>query len=240
MRSDALSLVALLLAGGQGTRIRSLRPDVPKPMILCRGRPFLEWVVEYLKHQGLTRFVVSLGHLAAVAETHFEQRPADGTVIETVREPSPLGTGGGCRLAWDAVPDADVLVANGDSLLLAELAPAREVFARPEVDGVLLGLPQEDASRYGTLVVRAEGRLLSFQEKRPGPGLINAGVYVLKRRLRQAIPAGTPLSMERDVFPRWLAEGVDLRVVACPAPFLDIGTPESLEAAEGFLASAWP
>jgi NDP-sugar pyrophosphorylase family protein len=209
-------------------------------MITCRGRPFLEWVIQYLMHQGIRRFVVSLGHLAEVAQGYFRQRPTDGVAIETVREPAPLGTGGGCRFAWDAVPDSDALVANGDSLLLADLGPAWEVFDRPDVDGVLLGLPQEDASRYGTLGVGPDGRLLSFQEKRPGPGIINGGVYLLKGWLRLALPAGMPLSIERDVFPHWLGLGVDLRVVSCPAPFLDIGTRESLQEAEQFLANAWP
>jgi D-glycero-alpha-D-manno-heptose 1-phosphate guanylyltransferase len=231
-------MAALLLAGGQGTRIRALHPDVPKPMIPCRGRPFLEWVVRHLRRQGLNRFVISLGHLAPIAEAYFRQRPADGAVIETVREPTPLGTGGGCRFAWDAVGNSDVLVANADSLLLADLCPAWEVFSRPEVDGVVLGLPQEDASCYGTLVTGPAGRLLSFQEKRPGPGLVNAGVYLLKKRLRPTLPAQTPQSMERDVFPRWLAAGMDLRVVACSAPFIDIGTPESLRGAEEFLDRA--
>ncbi len=226
----------ILLAGGKGTRLRDRHPDLPKPMIPCGGRPFIECVIRYFASQGVSRFVVSLGHLAEIAEAYFRKRPKDDVAIATVREPAPLGTGGGVRFAWDSIPESDVLVANGDSLVVADLAPAFALFARPEVDAVLLGVSQDDASRYGTLCVDAGGRLLAFKEKRPGAGLVNAGVYLLKWRLRETIAAGTPLSMETDVIPRWLADGRRILVQPCRAPFIDIGTPESLDTAAAFLA----
>jgi NDP-sugar pyrophosphorylase family protein len=232
--------VGLLLAGGRGTRLAGLYPDLPKPMIPCRGRPFLEWVIHYFRTQGVGRFVVSLGHRAEVAEAHIRDRPPSAVAVETIRESVPQGTAGGMRLAWQTVPKADVLVANGDSLVLADLAPAWALFARPEVDAVLLGIYQGDASRYGTLRTDADGRLQAFEEKRPGAGLINAGVYFLKAKLLRAIPADTPLSMETDVIPRWLASRVAVHVYPCAAPFLDIGTPESLMQAEAFLATHFP
>jgi D-glycero-alpha-D-manno-heptose 1-phosphate guanylyltransferase len=228
--------VAILLAGGRGTRLRDRHPDLPKPMIPCRGRPFIEWVVRYFTGQGVSRFVVSLGHLAEVAEAHFRSRPPDGAAVETVREETPMGTGGGVRFAWQAVPDADVVVANGDSLVLTDLAPALALFAQPEVDAVILGVHQDDASRYGTLRTDAAGRLLAFEEKRPGRGLVNAGVYLLKARLRASISPETPLSMETQVLPRWVADGA-VYVHPCRAPFIDIGTPESLDTAEAFLSA---
>jgi D-glycero-alpha-D-manno-heptose 1-phosphate guanylyltransferase len=229
----------VLLAGGRGTRLGRLHPDVPKPLIRCLDRPFIEWVIRHFRDQGLHRFIVSLGHLADVAEEHFRRREGGGEEIRTEREPAALGTGGGLRWAWRAAPEADVIAANADSLVLADLRPALELFGRPEVDGVLLGLHQDDASRYGTMRTGPEGRLLAFEEKKPGPGLINAGVYFLKNRLRSRVGEG-PMSLEREVFPRWLGEGRDLRVAVCRAPFLDIGTPESLAEAEGFLRTWGP
>jgi NDP-sugar pyrophosphorylase family protein len=232
--------VGLVLAGGRGTRLRDRHPDLPKPLIPCLERPFIEWVLRYFADQGLSRFIVSLGHRAAVAEAHFRTRPADGLTIETVREPVPQGTGGGLRLAWRSAPDADAVVANGDSLVLTDLAPARALFTHPDVDAVIVGVQRADASRYGTLQTDPDGRLVAFEEKRPGPGLVSAGVYLLKARLRPLLPPDTPLSLETDVFPRYLAEGVAIRVHACRAPFIDIGTPESLDAAEHFLTSHFP
>jgi D-glycero-alpha-D-manno-heptose 1-phosphate guanylyltransferase len=105
---------------------------------------------------------------------------------------------------------------------------------------VILGVYQDDAARYGTLRVDADGRLRAFEEKRPGAGLVNAGVYLLKARLRSALPPDRPLSLETDVLPRWAADGAAIHVRACRAPFLDIGTPDTLDAAAAFLAAHFP
>lgn len=231
------SACAIVLAGGAGTRIRHLYPDLPKPMVPVAGAPFIEWVLRYLQREGLTQFVVSLGHLAAVADSYFASRPATGCRLKTVREPAPLGTGGALAFAAKAAsPGADsLLLANGDSLVLADLSPAWRLLADESVDGVVIGLHIEDATRYGGLEVDAQGRLLRFSEKRPGAGLINAGVYLFRRRLLAAFPSHGPLSLEQDVFPKLLSGGARLMVHRCQAPFLDIGTPESIRQADSFV-----
>jgi D-glycero-alpha-D-manno-heptose 1-phosphate guanylyltransferase len=227
----------ILLGGGLGMRLRSLHPDLPKPMIRAAGRPFLEWVIRYFEHEGLRSFVVSLGHRADVALAYLRERPADGARIAAVVEPAPLGTGGALAFAAQAAPGADPLVAaNADSLFLADLGPAWAASEPDEVDGVVLGAAVSDAARYGTLEVDAGGRLTAFREKVTGRGIVNAGIYVLRRRLLERFPARRPLSLEREALPALLAEGAHLRVVACDAPFLDIGTPESLAQAEPFIA----
>lgn len=225
-------LTAVLLAGGFGTRIRELYPDVPKPMIPVLGEPFLEWAIRYWKRQGVGRFVLSLGHLAEVAETYFAGR----TEVATVREPRALGTGGAVQFAAaEAALSDPFVVANGDSLVLADVSEALTAIARDGVDGVVLGVEVDDTSRYGSLAVDPAGRLLGFQEKRPGRGLINGGVYFFRRSTLERFPRKEPLSMETDVFPALLAGGADLRVVGVQAPFLDIGTPESVRQAEQFV-----
>jgi D-glycero-alpha-D-manno-heptose 1-phosphate guanylyltransferase len=232
---------AIILAGGRGTRISHLQPHLPKPLIPAAGRPFIEWVIRQLQSQGVRRFVVSLGHLAEVAEAYFRERPADELSIKTVRETEPLGTGGGFLFAQQAAGDADpLLLANGDSLVLADLAGLWRQLEDPTVDGVVVGLEVDDAARYGGLDVDGEGRLLEFREKRAGAGLINAGVYCFRRRLLAAFPKRLPLSMELDVFPALLERGAKLLVHRSTAPFLDIGTPESLAAAGKFLSRHWP
>lgn len=225
-------LTAVLLAGGFGTRIRELYPDVPKPMIPVLGEPFLEWAIRYWKREGVHRFVLSLGHLAEVAEQYFAGR----TEVAMVREPQALGTGGAVSyVANQAVLSDPFIVANGDSLVLADVSAALAAIAQPGVDGVVLGVEVEDTSRYGSLAVDEAGRLLGFREKRPGRGLINAGVYFFRRGTVERFPKQQPLSMETDVFPSLLAGGADLRVVGVQAPFLDIGTPESVRQAEEFV-----
>lgn len=227
---------AVLLAGGFGTRIRELYPDLPKPMIPVAGRPFLEWVLRYWAGQGVRRFVVSLGHLAGVAEEYFAQRPDDGLEIHTVVETEPLGTGGAIRFAAEAVELSDpFFAANADSLIVADLAAARRMVAAEEMDGVVLGVPVADTSRYGSMAVDERGRLTGFREKRPGAGVINAGVYLFRRRMLERFPGKKPLSIETEVFPTLLESGALIGVCPVTAPFLDMGTPESLAQAEEFL-----
>lgn len=236
-----LNACAIILAGGRGTRISHLQPHLPKPLIPAAGRPFIEWVIRHFQSQGIRQFVISLGHLAEVADAYFRQRADDGLSIMTVRETEPLGTGGGFLFAQRAAGDADPLVlANGDSLVLADLAGAWRQLEDPTVDGVVVGLAVDDAARYGGLEVDDAGRLLRFREKQPGAGLINAGVYCFRRRLLASFPTQLPLSMELDVFPSLLRQGAKLMVHRSRAPFLDIGTPESLAEAEGFIARHWP
>ena len=234
-------LTAILLAGGFGTRVKALYPDLPKPMIPVAGEPFLEWALRYWAREGVTRFIISLGHLAEVAETWLAARPAGSIEVRSIVEREPLGTAGGALLAAAAVPGADpLIVANADSLVIADTRPALALLARPDVDAVLLGVRVPDAARYGTLVTNGDGRLTGFREKRPGVGVINAGVYFFRRRALDWFPPQRPLSFETDVFPALIARGAHLAVAASDAPFLDIGTPESLAAAETFIRTNLP
>ena len=230
-------VVAVVLAGGFGTRVAHLLPGVPKPMVPVAGKPFVEWVVRYLARQGLRRVVLSTGHLAGVVEAHFQNQPVAGVVTQCVAETRPLGTAGGflnaVRLSGER--PAAWLVVNGDSLVFAELGQATAELSDPAIAGVLVGCAVADASRYGTLAVGPAGKLHGFLEKRPGKGVINAGMYLLRDSLVRQFPDRLPLSFEAEVFPEAVARGVFLKVCAVDAPFLDVGTPESLQAAEAFV-----
>ena len=230
-------VVAIILAGGQGTRIRGLYPELPKLLIPAAGEPFVEWILRHLAAQGIHQYVVSLGHLAEVAESYFRTRSPDGLTIRTVRETSPLGTGGGFCLARElAASDAELLVVvNGDSLVVADFAQAWQLLSDPIVDGVVLGVEVDDASRYGRVEVDHGNRLVRFCEKQPGRGLVNAGVYFFRRRLCERFPTRRPLSMELDVFPELLTAGANMAVARCEASFIDIGTPESVARADEFI-----
>jgi len=233
-------VIGIILAGGMGTRLQSVRSDCPKPFIPCRGKPFIDWVLRYFQKAGVSEFVVSLGHLANVAIDYFERREADGLRISTVVESHPLGTAGAVRFAWDGHQKQAAIVLNGDSLLLADFSPLWKMWRETTADALVVGVPQTDASRYGTLTYSATQRLLAFEEKRPGQGTINAGIYLFRASLLATIPVEVPLSLERDLFPAWLKDGRDIRVCVLPGPFLDIGLPESLAAADEFLRQNWP
>ena len=230
-------IIAVVLAGGLGTRIQHLLKEVPKPMAPVKGKPFLEWLVRYLAKQGIRKVVISAGYRAEIIERHFLSQPVEGVQVTCVAENAPLGTGGAVAFAVRACKEnpATWLVCNGDSLAFADLGAAAGLLADSNTAGVVLGRSMEDASRYGTLAVGAGKELLQFEEKKPGSGIINTGIYFLKHSLVQQFPDRVPLSLEKEVFPTLTGQGALLRVHVMQAPFLDIGTPESLPQAEPFI-----
>lgn len=236
-------IVAVILAGGLGTRIQHLLPNLPKPMAPVRGRPCLEWLVRYLAGQGIRRILISTGHLSEVIERHFATNPVYGVKVCCVQETRPLGTGGGFLNAVHACGEVATgwLVLNGDTFALADLAQAMTALEAGNTTGVIFARAVADTSRYGSLVTDASGNLARFEEKRPGEGLISAGVYLFRDELVRTFSDRIPLSLERDVFPALTSSGALIKVLPMDTPFLDIGTPETLPEADRFICEnlAW-
>ena len=230
-------ITAVILAGGFGTRIKHLLGDLPKPMAPVRGRPFVEWIVRYLAMQGIRNAILSTGYLSETVEQHFATQPVKNIRVICVPETSPLGTAGGFLNAIRGqFPKAAAwLVLNGDSLATAELEPMIQTLDDPAMDGAILGVRVTEAARFGTIAQDAHGELAGFSEKRPGGGVINAGVYLFRKETVEKFPAKSPLSFETDVFPALIAARRRLKVCVTEASFLDIGTPESLPMAEHFI-----
>jgi len=237
MSSNLKDITAVILAGGYGTRIQHLLQGIPKPMAPVVDKPFVEWVVRYWGTQGITSTILSTGYLSELVEQHFQNQPVNG--VETIcrQETSPLGTAGGFLNAVSQVTRNPWawLVLNGDSLVFSKLTLLTAHLLDSKISGVIVGLPVADASRYGSLVCDEKNNLLGFEEKRPGKGLISAGVYLLRHTLINEFPRGSPLSFENEVFPALLAQGLQLKVQIVQDPFLDIGTPESFPQTEAFI-----
>lgn len=229
--------MAVVLAGGFGKRIQHLLPELPKPMAPVNGKPFLEWVVRYLAAQNIRQVILSTGHRAEVIAGHFKSQPVKNTRVDCVSENNPMGTGGGFLNAIRGANEGPPawLVLNGDSLAPAPLEPLLRSLDKPDVSGAILALRVADASRFGAISQNSRGELAGFEEKKPGTGIINAGVYLFRSAAIEKFPAQTPLSFEVDVFPALIAAGLRLKVCVTNAPFLDIGTPESLPLAEDFI-----
>jgi D-glycero-alpha-D-manno-heptose 1-phosphate guanylyltransferase len=227
----------VLLAGGFGTRVAHLLPNIPKPMAEVAGRPFIEWVIRYFGICGFNRFIVSTGHLSEAMENHFALHPLSEATVICRKETSPLGTGGGFLNAIKTLPEPanGWLVANGDSLVVTNPGILIQLAQKNGWTAAVLGLEVYDASRFGSLQIETDGTLRSFAEKRPGSGLVNAGVYWFACGQRDRMSTKRPLSFELDVFPRLLTSGERVGVVSLSAPFIDIGTPESLVAADDFV-----
>ena len=237
MSIDLSEVVAVVLAGGTGTRIQHLLDGLPKPMVPVEGRPFLEWLVRYLAKQGLKRVLISTGYRAEVVARHFDSQPVPGVEISCVAETAPLGTAGGVLHAvrQSKLSPPAWLVLNGDTLCFADLSIAARDLTSSDLAGVIYAREMPDASRYGTVVLDGNGCLAGFQEKQPGRGLVSTGIYLLRGAVVQAFPNRVPLSLERDVFPELTARQTLLKVEPMNTPFLDIGTPESLPLAGDFI-----
>ena len=237
MSASSEQITAVILAGGFGTRIKHLLGDLPKPMAPVNGKPFLEWVVRWLAAQNIRRVVLSTGYLSEVIEKHFASQPVAGVTVSCVPETTPLGTAGGFLNAvhQSKINSAAWLLVNGDTLAFATIADAIRELQTESTAGVIFGREVPDTSRYGSLVSDAHGNLACFAEKRPGQGVISTGVYLFRDALVKKFPAKIPLSLEQEVFPALTAAGESLKVLRIHAPFLDIGTPDTLREADIFI-----
>lgn len=226
---------AIVLAGGLGTRLRERVPDLPKPMAPVAGRPFLEYLLDALARCGCDEMVLSVGHLWQKIEAHFGNSYR-GMALRYAVEQTPLGTGGAIAFALAQLPpDTDaVLTLNGDTFLDVDFA---QVLAHHRAAGLPISMvlrEVDDTMRYGAVLV-GEGRVQSFADKgRSGPGLINAGTYVLDPRWFLALGLPACFSMEADVLQARCAE---LRPAAfvTDANFIDIGIPDDFDRAQRVL-----
>lgn len=225
---------AFILAGGLGTRLRSIIDDQPKPMADIENKPFLAHQIEQLKAQGITQVILCVGYLHDHVLSYFGDGEAWGVHIDYSIETSPLGTGGALKHA-QAFVDGSFLVLNGDSYFdidLQQLIRFHE--ARKKEDkgcvGTLALTTVPDAGRYGSVLLNGKGRIVNFTEKSAAngaaAGLINAGVYVLEPEILETIPRAQKVSIERTVFPSFLGNGSRLYGYEGDEFFVDIGTPE--------------
>lgn len=228
---------SVILAGGFGTRLRAVVADVPKPMAPVAGRPFLEILLTKLAAQGVTRAVLSLGHMADVVTRHFGKR-FDGLDLVYEIESQPLGTGGALRAALKHCNEAVTLVVNGDTFLDLDVRALQQqwlAFGRP----LIVGCEIDDASRYGRLVLEGR-RVVGFAEKGAGgPGVINTGYYLLPTDIFRRFDKADPFSFEAD----FLMPNIDrlgLEVFRSDGLFIDIGVPEDYHRAQTLFAGKAP
>ena len=222
---------AIILAGGLGTRLQSAVPDVPKCMAPVNGRPFLAYIIDYYRHQGIEKFIFALGYKHAVISTWL-QKEYPALKIQSVIESEPLGTGGAIQLAAEKANGKDVLILNGDTLFKTDL-PALEAFHKNAGAACTLALkPMTDFDRYGVVETEDDGRIKNFKEKQYYPqGLINGGVYILNTgRFRQQ-KRPDKFSFEKDYLERSFSA---MPMYGCVQDgyFIDIGIPEDFARAQ--------
>jgi D-glycero-alpha-D-manno-heptose 1-phosphate guanylyltransferase len=222
-------VTAAILAGGRGTRLASVVSDVPKPMALVNGHPFLHYQLLHLERQGVKQVVLCVGYMADVIERHFGDGAVLGLSIAYSREPVALGTAGALRHALPHL-SGPVLVLNGDTYQPIPLDPLLAFHQTRKSDLTVVVTPVSAADDYGSVSVGPDGRLVAFNEKRPGAGFVNAGCYVLDAGLLAELVPDRPCSMELEAIPGWIAAGRHCYAWETAVRFHDIGTPDRYRA----------
>ncbi len=224
---------AIILAGGFGTRLRELVPDLPKPMAPVAGRPFLEILLTSLTRNGFDRAILSLGYMSEKIINHFGSS-FSGMALDYVVEKEPLGTGGAVRLALSRCHEDHAFIFNGDTYLDLEVAQVEHHW-RAKRYPIIVGREVEDTARYGRLLA-SHGKVEGFTEKGfSGQGLISAGCYVFDRNQLDHFEPHQNFSLETD----YLAQEVARKrfdVFVTSGQFIDIGVPEDFYRAQTLLS----
>ncbi|MBV9312601.1 MAG: NDP-sugar synthase [Pseudonocardia sp.] len=221
---------AVVLVGGQGTRLRPLTLSCAKPLLPTAGVPFLVHLLSRLREAGVRHVVLGTSYLAETFVERFGDGASLGLELEYVSEPEPLGTGGGIRNVARRLRTPDVLVFNGDVLAGTDLVSVVGAHRAAKADVTLHLVRVPDPRAYGCVPTDEVGRVLAFLEKTEDPpsDQINAGCYVFRREVIEAIPADRPVSVERETFPSLLAAGASIRGHVDGSYWRDFGTPFDL------------
>ncbi len=217
----------LILCGGQGTRLRSVVSDRPKPLAMIGDRPFIEFVIALFVRQGVRRVILCTGHLGHQFEDWYADRSRSYQLMLS-QETMPLGTAGAIRHASRWITSRTVIVANGDSLCEIDVRRLLACHAEKHAQATLVLTEDDDRRDVGIVTMNRQQRITAFQEKGTdrADGYHNAGVYMFERSMIDRIPLGQPYSLEYD----WLPTLISLGIYGCvtQGPLYDIGTPERL------------
>lgn len=223
---------AIILAGGFGTRLQSAVPDLPKPMAPVAGKPFLEYLLAYLKNFGYNRVVISTGYMAEKIASVFGNS-YDGMKLHYAKEEKPLGTGGALRFALQHCEEQHVLVLNGDSFFDINLIEFQLFHLHYSPMFSLATREVENAARYGTLEVEND-EIIAFREKtgEEKPGIINAGIYYVDNYFfLENCPDQEVFSLEKDFFEKNV-HNFGFAAYRADGYFIDIGIPEDYQRAQ--------
>lgn len=224
---------AIVLAGGFGTRLKSVVADVPKPMAPVCGRPFLAFIMDYLAKNGFEKVVLSIGYKGEIIQEFFGAN-YKGMLVEYAVEATPLGTGGGILNATATCSEEPILVLNGDTFFDIPVTDFADFYTESKAD-LMFGLkPMQDFERYGTVLLNDENRITKFQEKQyRKSGLINGGAYILTKAIfeKQGFTIGQKFSFEADFLEKYVDELAFYGFVV-DNYFIDIGIPEDYAKAQ--------
>lgn len=222
---------AVIMAGGEGTRLKAVTGDTPKPMVPLLGRPMLEHIVRLLKKHGFTDICAALKYRAEDIERYFGDGSRFGVHMQYRVEHEPLGTAGGVKNCADFFGDEDFLVISGDAACDMDLGALFAAHVSAHAAATLALCRSPEPLSYGLVVTDSEDNVRCFIEKpcwgRVVTDLVNTGIYVLSPRAMRAVPAGQPFDFAKELFPLLLARGEKLLGVTPGGYWCDVGSPLS-------------
>ena len=219
---------AIILSGGEGTRLRAISGGLPKPMMPLLGVPLLEHTVALLRDNGFDRLCLTLHYHPEAIREHFHDGSRFGVHIEYRQEQEPLGTAGAVLNCRDFIGDDKVLIISGDSACDFDLAS----LMKGHTEGVTIALAsQAEPLSYGLVITNRQGRITGFLEKpaweRVVTDQVSTGIYVLSPDILDLIPQGRPYDFAKDLFPRLLEQGIPMHGRVMDGYWCDIGTPHA-------------
>lgn len=231
---------AVVLVGGEGTRLRPLTYSTPKPLLSIGNQPFLERQLEWLATYDVDEVVLAVGYLPNAIVEHFPEHEYAGVQLRYRVESEPLGTAGAIRFAAEGI-DERIIVCNGDVLTTLDLGELVAFHEKAGAEATIALTRVDEPSAFGVVPTRADGEVMAFVEKPPRgkapTNWINAGTYVLEPSVLATVPPRLQVSIERTTFPKMLVHPGRMYAVKSDAYWLDIGTPgKYLEAHADLLA----
>ena len=223
---------AILLAGGLGTRLQKTVPDLPKPMAPVNGKPFIEYVIDYIIRYQVRKIILSVGYKHEAFATHFANDYKGCQVLFSV-ENEPLGTGGGIRKALEFADEPDVMVLNADTLFKIDISSLSSLHKKKNADLTMALRKMNDVGRYGSVKIDEDTRVTGFAEKNEntGEGNINGGVYIFKNDFFKKLDLPEKFSFEKDCLEKYYST-LNIYGYSSKGYFLDIGIPEDYNKAQ--------
>ena len=226
---------AIILAGGLGTRLKSVISDLPKCMAPVSGKPFLHWVISYFQKQGVEKFIFSLGYKHEIIEEYLNKEftiRQSPVAIQLSIEETPLGTGGAIKLACEKATEQNVTIINGDTFFKINLQQLSSFHQEDKADCTLCLKPMQNFDRYGAVELNENNSIKKFSEKKfYESGLINGGVYALNVKDFLDKNLSEKFSLEKDYLEKFYTTGKLMGLIQ-DEYFIDIGIPEDYERAQ--------
>lgn len=222
---------AVIMAGGYGTRLKSISGDLPKPMVDLAGKPVLEHTLLLLRRNGIENVCMSLHYSPEVIREYFGSGEKWGMRISYHVEPKPLGTAGGVKACRDFTGSRDFLVISGDCVCNFDLRVLMEAHRRHGSAVTMALVPHSAPLSYGIVLTDNLGRVVSFTEKprwrQVVSDMINTGIYVISPKAMELVPEGEPYDFSKQLFPALLEKGTEIRALPMEGYWCDIGTPRA-------------